>query len=146
MNRRVVSSLSNLHIIFSYILYFSSFTVLLLEAGYYFTFSCKKITRKGQMVGVAYLEAVLWVALLYHDRLPTVEKGTLKHRLQKLSTLLVPQSVKRTTTKKNNQQTKTKQKKYIIPLWTHVGEVLFSNMIFHRNFTWRKFPATTTAC
>lgn len=92
--------MSDLHIIFSHILYFSSFTVLLLEAGCYFTFCCKKITRKGQMVGVAYLEAVLWVALLYHDRLPTIEKGTLKHRLQKLSTFLVPQTVKRTTTTK----------------------------------------------
>lgn len=63
---------------------------------------------------MAYLEAVLWVALLYHDRLPTIENGTLKHRLQKLSTFLVPVTVKTTT--KTQQTSKNEAEKIQIPL------------------------------
>lgn len=67
-------------------------------------------------LGVAYLEAVLWIAVLYHDRLPTIENGTLKHRLQKLSTFLVPQSIKKPTTTKNQPTNKNKAEKIQIPL------------------------------
>lgn len=65
---------------------------------------------------MAYLEAVLWVALLYHDRLPNYENGALKLRLQKLQAFFFLDKLKK---KSHNNKQKQSRKMQIL-LWKQV--------------------------
>lgn len=64
---------------------------------------------------MAYLEAVLWVVLLYHDRLPNYENGALKLRLQKLQPFSFLDKLKKFPNNKQN-----KAEKMQMPLWKQV--------------------------